>query len=94
VQILQPAAGASYPPGGTVPVVVSATAAAGVSQVWLTWSGPAGSTQLQLSYLGGTEWGLYVPFSSSAVAGSRTLTVSAYDPSNVAGSATTTIEVQ
>jgi hypothetical protein len=94
VAILEPAAGAAYPPGGTVPVVVTASAPYGVSQVWLTWSGPAGSTQLQLSYLGGTEWGLNVPFSASAVAGDRTLTVTAYDPYNVAGSAVTTIQVQ
>jgi hypothetical protein len=94
LQILEPAAGSAYAPGGTVPVVVSATGPAGVSQAWLTWSGPAGSTQLQLSYLGGSEWGLYVPFSSSAASGPRTLTVTAYDPSNVAGSAVTTIYVQ
>ncbi|HEX8794373.1 MAG TPA: hypothetical protein VF765_25690 [Polyangiaceae bacterium] len=94
VTILQPAAGTPYPPGGTVPVVATASAPRGVSQVWLTWSGPAGSTQLQLSYLGGSEWGLNVPFSASAVAGTRTLTVTAYDPSNVAGSASTTIQVE
>lgn len=62
--------------------------------MWLTWSGPAGSTQLELSYLGGDEWGLNVPFSASAVAGSRTLTVTAYDPYDVAGSAVTTIDVE
>lgn len=94
VSILEPAAGTPYPPGGTVPVVVTASAPYGVSQVWLTWSGPAGSTQLQLSSLGGSEWGLNVPFSSSAVAGARTLTVTAYDPYNVAGSAVTTIQVE
>jgi hypothetical protein len=94
VTILEPAANAPYPPGGTVPVVVEATAPYGVSQVWLTWSGPAGSTQLQLSWLGGSEWGLNVPFSASAVAGPRTLTVTAYDPSDVAGSAATTILVE
>ncbi len=94
VTILEPAAGSAYPPGGTVPVVVTASAPYGVSQVWLTWSGPAGSTQLQLSYLGGTEWGLDVPFSSSAAAGNRTLTVTAYDPYDVAGSAATTIRVE
>lgn len=94
VTILQPAAGTAYAPGGTVPVVATASAPRGVSQVWLTWSGPAGSTQLQLSYLGGSEWGLDVPFSASAVAGTRTLTVTAYDPSNVAGSASTTIQVE
>jgi hypothetical protein len=94
VTILEPAAGTSYPPGGTVPVVVTASAPYGVSQVWLTWSGPAGSTQLELSSLGGSEWGLDVPFSASAVAGTRTLTVTAYDPYDVAGSAVTTIRVQ
>jgi hypothetical protein len=94
VSILEPARGTAYPPGGTVPVVVTATAPDGVSQVWLTWSGPAGSTQLELSYLGGSEWGLNVPFSSSAVAGTRTLTVTAYDPSDVTGSAVTTIQVE
>jgi hypothetical protein len=94
VTILEPASGTQYPPGGTVPVVVEATALDGVSQVWLTWSGPAGSTQLELSWLGGSEWGLDVPFSASAVAGPRTLTVTAYDPSDVAGSAATTILVE
>jgi hypothetical protein len=94
VNILQPAAGTAYPPGGTVPVVATATGPRGVSQVWLTWSGPAGSTQLRLSSLGGSEWGLNVPFSASAVAGTRTLTVTAYDPSNVTGSAVTTIQVE
>jgi hypothetical protein len=94
VTILEPASSTQYPPGGTVPVVVEATALDGVSQVWLTWSGPAGSTQLELSWLGGSEWGLDVPFSASAVAGPRTLTVTAYDPSDVAGSAATTILVE
>jgi subtilase family serine protease len=94
VTILAPALNTQYPPGGTVPVVVEATALDGVSQVWLTWSGPAGSTQLELSWLGGSEWGLNVPFSASAVAGPRTLTVTAYDPSDVAGSAVTTIRVE
>ena len=94
VTILQPTAGTGYPPGGTVPVVVTASALYGVSQVWLTWSGPAGSTQLELSALGGSEWGLNVPFSASAVAGNRTLTVTAYDPYGVAGSAVTTIRVE
>ena len=94
VTILEPAAGTGYPPGGTVPVVVTASALYGVSQVWLTWSGPAGSTQLELSALGGSEWGLNVPFSASAVAGTRTLTVTAYDPYGVAGSAVTTIRVE
>jgi hypothetical protein len=65
-----------------------------VSLVGLTWSGPAGATQLELSWRGGSEWGLNVPFSASAVAGSRTLTVTAYDPSDVAGSAVTTILVE
>ena len=77
-----------------MPVVVNATALDGVSQVWLTWSGPAGSTQLELSWLGGSQWGLNVPFSASAAAGTRTLTVTAYDPSDVAGSAVTTILVE
>jgi hypothetical protein len=94
VTILEPAAGTPYPPGGTVPVVASATSATGVSQVWLTWDGPAGATQLQLVWLGGSEWGLNVPFSASAVPGPRTLTVTAYDPSDVTGSAVTTITVQ
>jgi hypothetical protein len=94
VTFLEPAAGSAYPPGGTVPVVVTATAPDGVSQVWLTWSGPAGSTQLELSWLGGSEWGLNVPFSASAVAGPRTLTATAYDPSDVTGSAVTTIDVE
>jgi len=94
VSFLEPTAGSAYPPGGTVPVVVNATALDGVSQVWLTWSGPAGSTQLELSWLGGSQWGLNVPFSASAAAGTRTLTVTAYDPSDVAGSAVTTILVE
>jgi hypothetical protein len=94
VTILEPAVDTTYAPGGTVPVVVLATATSGVSQVWLTWSGPAGSTQLELSRLGDSEWGLNVPFSASAVAGPRTLTVTAYDPSDVAGSAVTTILVE
>jgi subtilase family serine protease len=94
VTFLEPAAGTGYSPGGTVPVVVEATGPSGVSQVWLEWSGPAGASDLQLDYMGSNEWGLNVPFSSAAAAGTRTLTVTAYDPSNVAASAVTTITVE
>lgn len=94
VTISSPAAGDTYAPGETVSLRVDATAAAGVSQVWLTWTAPSGSTQYPLSQLGGTMWGLDVPISTTAVNGPRALRITAYDPQNLAGSKDVSIQVQ
>jgi len=96
VTILAPAAGTAYAPGDVVQVIASATGPQGVSQVWLTWTPPSASpTQYELSYLGGNEWYVNLPpIQSAAVSGSRLLTVTAYDPSNVTGSAEVTVQVQ
>ncbi len=94
VTISSPTAGDTYAPGETVALRVNATAKTSVSQVWLTWMAPSGSTQYPLSSLGGTSWGLDVPISTVAVKGSRGLRITAYDPQNLAGSQDVTIEVQ
>jgi hypothetical protein len=78
-----------------VSVIVEADAPAGVSQVWLTWSSPAGDQQYPLQSMGGTQWGLALPpISGAGGSGPRTLTVTAYDPNDVSGSASETIQVQ
>ena len=94
VNITSPSAGDTYNPGDTVQLRIGATAAAGVSQVWLTWNAPSGSTQTPLTYLGDAQWGLDVPISTTAVSGARSLRITAYDPANAAGSTDVTINVQ
>jgi hypothetical protein len=45
--------------------------------------------------MGGTQWGIALPpISGNGGSGARTLTVTAYDPNDVAGSASVTIQVQ
>ncbi len=94
VAISSPTAGDTYTAGAIVSLRVDASAIAGVSQVWLTWTAPSGSTQYPLSPMGGTMWGLDVPISTTAVTGKRALRITAYDPQNLAGSRDVTIEVQ
>jgi hypothetical protein len=90
-----PAAGDTFAVGDSVSVVVEADAPDGVSQVWLTWSSPAGDQLFQLDAMGGTQWGIALPgISGNGGSGSRTLTVTAYDPNDVTGTATITIQVQ
>jgi hypothetical protein len=90
-----PSAGATFDVGDGVTVLVEADAPAGVSQVWLDWSSSAGDQQYQLAFLGGTQWGITLPpISGAGGDGSRTLTVTAYDPNDVTGTATETIDVQ
>jgi hypothetical protein len=90
-----PSQGDTYDVGDSVAVVVEAGAPDGVSQVWLTWSSTAGDQQYQLDYLGGTQWGITLPpISGSGGSGPRTLTVTAYDPNDVTGSSSITIQVE
>jgi hypothetical protein len=89
-----PAQGATFDVGQDVSVVVEASAPDGVSQVWLDWVSPAGDQQYQLGSLGGTQWGITLPgISGAGGSGTRTLTVTAYDPNDVSGSATIVIDV-
>ncbi len=90
-----PSAGDTFDVGDSVTVLVEADAPAGVSQVWLDWSSSAGDQQYSLAFLGGTQWGITLPpISGAGGDGPRTLTITAYDPNDVTGTATETIDVQ
>jgi Bacterial Ig domain len=89
-----PSQGATVDVGQSVSVVVEADGPNGVAQVWLDWVSEAGDQQYPLSYVGGTQWSITLPpVSGAGGSGTRTLTVTAFDPSDVAGSSTETINV-
>jgi hypothetical protein len=64
-----------------------------VVQVRLAWTSPAGTSYYTLSNLGGDSWGIDLNLSSTAVAGARTLALTATDNDGNATSATRTIQV-
>jgi hypothetical protein len=90
-----PSDGDTVAVGDSVSVIVEADAPDGISQVWLTWSSPAGDQSYELQSMGGTQWGIALPpISGAGGSGTRSLTVTAYDPNDVSGTATETISVQ
>jgi len=94
VTVESPVAGSKYAPGAKIPVTVSATDDSKVVNVKLIWKSPSGDVAYALEPLGGSKYGVDLDLSTSAVAGPRTLRISATDD---AGNTTTapdrTIEV-
>jgi hypothetical protein len=90
VTVTQPAAGSAVAPGATLAVRANATDDVQVSQVRLVWVYPTGSQSYNLTNLGSNVWGVDLRLSATAVAGQRTLRVTATDNQ---GNATTAPDV-
>lgn len=94
VTIESPLAGTKYSRGAKIPVTVTATDDGTVVNVRLIWKSPVGDVSYTLESIGGGRFGIDLDLSWSAVAGPRTLRISATDD---AGNTTTapdrTIEV-
>jgi len=82
-----PAQGAQVRPGAQIQVRATATDDEQVVQVRLAWTSPSGTSYYTLTNLGGSTWGIDLNLSSSAVAGARSLVLTATDND---GNATTT----
>lgn len=89
-----PAAGAAIAPGAMMNIRATATDDENVAQVRLSWTSPGGTSYYNLSNLGGGAWGIDLRLSSTAVAGSRTLRITATDnDGNATPTANRTIQV-
>ena len=91
-----PASNASYAPGDPVDIRVTVTdTQATVNAVQLRWRSPSGDALFDLSSLGGNDWGASLQLSQGAVAGTRSLRVTATDANNTkASTQDLTINVQ
>jgi len=79
VALETPLAGSKYAPGAKIPVTVSATDDVKVVNVKLIWKSPSGDVSYALEPLGGSKYGVDLDLSPAALAGTRTLRVSATD---------------
>lgn len=86
-----PVAGTTISPGDYVMVRVTANDDSRVTQVWLEWVAPTGSSVFPLVEIGGGEWGIDLSLSPYATRGTpRTLRATAFDD---AGNRSTPAEV-
>lgn len=94
VSLDAPAQGAQVRRGTRIQVRSTAADDEQVVQVRLAWTSPSGTTYYTLSSLGGTTYGIDLDLSPSAVAGTRTLVLTATDnDGNASTTAARTIQV-
>jgi hypothetical protein len=89
-----PAQGAQVRPGAQIQIRSTATDDEQIAQVRLAWTSPSGTSYYTLSDLGGNTWGIDLNLSSTAVAGTRSLVLTATDnDGNATSTAARTIQV-
>lgn len=93
VSFVQPSAGEMHHPGDHIVVRVNVAAAGSVTSARLLWKSPSGDATYDLDSVGGGAYGLDLDLSWSAVAGPRTLTVTAVDDGGHTGTDSRTIEI-
>jgi len=75
----KPVSGSTYSAGARIPVVVSVTGPRPIVSVKLLWKSPTSDVSYTIEKSGDKTWALDLDLSTSAVAGSRTLRVTATD---------------
>jgi hypothetical protein len=95
VAMTSPAQNATVTRGSVIQIRASVSDSDGtVAQARLAWTSPGGTAYYTLSDLGGGTWGINLTLSSTAVAGARTLVVTATDDDGLSTStAPRTIQV-
>lgn len=79
VTVEQPLSSTTWSPGDRIPVVVSVEGPRAITGVRLLWKSPTTDVSYSLANTGGKTWTIDLDLSASAVAGTRTLRVTATD---------------
>jgi hypothetical protein len=92
--LVEPAEGATFSPGASIPVRVDAKASSGaIAKVQLVWRAPSGDTAYSLDLVSAGRYGIDLDLSPSAAAGARTLTITVTDDAGRSTKVTRTLTV-